>query len=293
MAEWVRLSTRMFENRKIKHLLNQPKGAELALLWVRLLCLAGTVNDNGRVYVTPKVTYTPQTLAIDAGVPLAVVKKAWDLFQDLEMIEITEEGYIEIIGWEKHQNVEGLNKIREQTKERVQRYRNKQKSVTEEDNVTQENKECNVTCNVTKRYSNGDVTQQNKSKNKSKNKDDYSYRHNHLKDDGDDDKNSYTEIFALWEKNMMPLTPLIAEKLQDLLQEVGEAAVEQGVIAAVEHGARNFSYVQTVARNFASGKGKQQAKASAGYSSMDLVNELYGEGGQNGDNASADSADNR
>ena len=247
---WVRLSTRMFENRKIKHLLSQPKGADLTLLWVRLLCLAGTINDNGRVYVTSKVTYTPQTLAVDTGVALAVVKKAWELFQDLEMIEITKEGYIEILGWEKHQNIEGLNKIREQTKERVQRYRDKKKSVTSNASNS------DVTQNVTlqSNASNSDVTQQRREEKKRKDKEDDSYRHHLLK--GDDD--NHTEIFALWEKNIMPLVPAIAEKLQALLQEVGEAAVEQGILAAVEHGARNFSYVQTVARNYVSGKGKPQ-----------------------------------
>lgn len=226
---WVRLSTRMFENRKIKHLLNQPKGAELTLLWVRLLCLAGTINDNGRVYVTSKVTYTPQTLAVDTGVALAVVKKAWELFQDLEMIEITEEGYIEILGWEKHQNVTGLEKIREQNRLRKQKQRDSDKS--------------------------RNVTQQRREEKNRIDKEDDSYRHHLLK--GDDDGN-HTEIFALWEKNIMPLVPAIAEKLQALLQEVGEAAVEQGILAAVEHGARNFSYVQTVARNYVSGKGKPQ-----------------------------------
>lgn len=231
---WVRLSTRMFENRKIKHLLNQPKGAELTLLWVRLLCLAGTINDNGRVYVTSKVTYTPQTLAVDTGVALAVVKKAWELFQDLEMIEITEEGYIEILGWEKHQNVTGLEKIREQNRLRKQKQRDSDKS--------------------------RNVTQQRREEKNRIDKEDDSYRHHLLK--GDDDGN-HTEIFALWEKNIMPLVPAIAEKLQALLQEVGEAAVEQGILAAVEHGARNFSYVQTVARNYVSGKGKPQKLQAA------------------------------
>lgn len=245
---WVRLSTRMFENRKIKHLLNQPKGAELTLLWVRLLCLAGTINDNGRVYVTSKVTYTPQTLAVDTGVALAVVKKAWELFQDLEMIEITEEGYIEILGWEKHQNVTGLEKIREQNRLRKQKQRDSDKSR----NVTQEmSRDCHVTDSDKSR----NVTQQRREEKNRIDKEDDSYRHHLLK--GDDDGN-HTEIFALWEKNIMPLVPAIAEKLQALLQEVGEAAVEQGILAAVEHGARNFSYVQTVARNYVSGKGKPQ-----------------------------------
>lgn len=39
---------------------------------------------------------------------------------------------------------------------------------------------------------------------------------------------------------MMPLTPIVGEKLQALLGEVGETAVEQGILAAVEHGARNL-----------------------------------------------------
>lgn len=251
---WVRLSTRMFENRKIKHLLSQPKGADLTLLWVRLLCLAGTINDNGRVYVTSKVTYTPQTLAVDTGVALAVVKKAWELFQDLEMIEITEEGYIEILGWEKHQNVTGLEKIREQNRLRKQKQRQCDKSRTVDDDMSRD-------CHVTECDKSRNVTQQRREEKNRIDKEDDSYRHHPLK--GDDDGNNHTEIFALWEKNIMPLVPAIAEKLQALLQEVGEAAVEQGILAAVEHGARNFSYVQTVARNYVSGKGKPQKLQAA------------------------------
>ena len=71
----------------------------------------------------------------------------------------------------------------------------------------------------------------------------------------------------------MPLTPIVGEKLLALLGEVGEAAVEQGILAAVEHGARNFAYVQTVARNYASGNSKKQGKA---YTGMELIDELYG-----------------
>ena len=274
---WVRLSTRMFENRKIKHLLNQPKGAELTLLWVRLLCLAGVVNDGGNVYVTAKVPYTPQTLSADTGVPVAVVKKAWELFQDLELISISQEGYINITGWEKHQNVDGLNKIRSQTKERVKRYRERNSNV---DTAIQERySNTDVTQDVTlqERYSNTDVTQLNKNKNKNKEKeDDY---HHLPKRKTDDDENTQSEIFPLWEKNISPLTALIGEKLQALIAETGETAVEHGIIAAVEHGARNFSYVQTVARNYASGgKNAQKAQSDkANLSYSEIAREMYGE----------------
>ena len=89
----------------------------------------------------------------------------------------------------------------------------------------------------------------------------------------------------------MPLTPIVGEKLQALLGEVGEAAVEQGILAAVEHGARNFAYVQTVARNYVSGNSKKQ-DTGAGYSSMDLVNELYGDVGGEGDATTAENSPN-
>lgn len=259
---WVRLSTRLFENRKIKYLLNQPKGAELVLLWVHLLCAAGTVNDGGRVYISQNVMYTPQSLAADFGVPKTIADKALTLFQDLELIEVESDGCIRILGWEKHQNVTGLEKIREQNRLRKQKQRQCDKSRNVDEDMSRDG-------HVTECDKSRNVTQQRREEKNRKEKDDY----HHPKRNDDDEEKTHTEIFALWEKNMMPLTPIVGEKLQALLGEVGEAAVEQGILAAVEHGARNFAYVQTVARNYASGNSKKQGKE---YTGMDLVNELYG-----------------
>lgn len=259
---WVRLSTRLFENRKIKYLLNQPKGAELVLLWVHLLCAAGTVNDGGRVYISQNVMYTPQSLAADFGVPKTIADKALTLFQDLELIEVESDGCIQILGWEKHQNVTGLEKIREQNRLRKQKQRQCDKSRNVDEDMSRDS-------HVTECDKSRNVTQQRREEKNRKEKDDY----HHPKRNDDDEEKTHTEIFALWEKNMMPLTPIVGEKLQALLGEVGEAAVEQGILAAVEHGARNFAYVQTVARNYVSGNSKKQGKE---YTGMDLVNELYG-----------------
>lgn len=277
---WVRLSTRLFENRKIKYLLNQPKGAELVLLWVHLLCAAGTVNDGGRVYISQNVMYTPQSLAADFGVPKTIADKALTLFQDLELIEVESDGCIRILGWEKHQNVTGLEKIREQNRLRKQKQRQCDKSRNVDEDMSRDR-------HVTECDKSRNVTQQRREEKNRKEKDDY----HHPKRNDDDEEKTHTEIFALWEKNMMPLTPIVGEKLQALLGEVGEAAVEQGILAAVEHGARNFAYVQTVARNYVSGNSKKQ-NAGAGYSSMDLVNELYGDVGGEGDAATAENSPN-
>ena len=274
---WVRLSTGLFDNPKIKILEMNENGDAFVSLWLRLLCLAGRANDNGMVYVTEGVAYTPDILAAMTGKDVDVITEALELFRKLNMIAVNDDGYIEILGWQKHQNIEGLAKIRTQTKERVKRYREKKKNQSNAD-VLDDVTPCNVTCNddvtpcnVT---CNDDVTLRNatekrrEEKNR-KEKDDY-----HHPKRKDDDEEKHTEIFSLWEKNMMPLTPIVGEKLQALLGEVGEAAVEQGILAAVEHGARNFAYVQTVARNYVSGNSKKQGRNDC--TGMDLVNELYG-----------------
>lgn len=262
---WVRLSTGLFDNPKIKILEMNENGDAFVSLWLRLLCLAGRANDNGMVYVTKGVAYTPDILAAMTGKDVEVITEALELFRKLNMIAVDDDGYIEILGWQKHQNIEGLAKIRTQTKERVKRYREKKKNQSNAD-VLDDVTPCNVTCNddVTLR----NATEKGREEKNRKEKDDY----HHPKRNGDDEE-KHTEIFALWEKNMMPLTPIVGEKLLALLGEVGEAAVEQGILAAVEHGARNFAYVQTVARNYVSGNSKKQGKA---YTGMELIDELYG-----------------
>lgn len=281
---WVRLSTGLFDNPKIKILEMNENGDAFVSLWLRLLCLAGRANDNGMVYVTEGVAYTPDILAAMTGKDVEVITEALELFRKLNMIAVDDGGYIEILGWQKHQNIEGLAKIRTQTKERVKRYREKKKNQSNAD-VLDDVTLCNVTCNddVTLR----NATEKRREEKNRKEKDDY----HHPKRNGDDEEKAHTEIFALWEKNMMPLTPIVGEKLQALLGEVGEAAVEQGILAAVEHGARNFAYVQTVARNYVSGNSKKQ-NAGAGYSGMDLVNELYGDVGGEEDAATAENSPN-
>lgn len=66
--------------------------------------------------------------------------------------------------------------------------------------------------------------------------------------------------FALWNSEICPLTQLLSEKIQALIDEVGEMYVCQAIESAVLNGARSFNYVQAVARGIASGKQKPQKK---------------------------------
>lgn len=142
--KWIKVSTNIWYNKKIKQIEALKNGDTYIVIWMKLLTLAGTINDNGYIYVTQNIPFTDKGLAVELNKPLKIVKEAIELFEDYEMIEI-EDGYIVLTGWEKYQNVEGLDKMREQTKERVKRYRqrksNAESNVTSNADVT----DCNAT----------------------------------------------------------------------------------------------------------------------------------------------------
>lgn len=152
---WIKLSTTIFDNRKVKQIRSLPDGDSLIIIWLQLLCLAGTVNDSGRVYITEEIPYTDQMLSTAFGEPLPTIQLALNTFQRFGMIDVIDD-IILISNWEKYQSIEGMEKIREQTRQRVANYREKQKLI-----------ECNVTGNVTVTQSN--AIEKNKNKNRNKN----------------------------------------------------------------------------------------------------------------------------
>lgn len=128
MAEvkWIKITTDMFDNRKIKHLRKLPDGNNIVLIWVMLLTMAGRCNSNGMVFLTQNIPYTPKMLADELDFEENTVKLALQSLEQLEMI-VTDNGFFTIPGWEEHQNAEALEKIREQNRIRKQKQREKQK----------------------------------------------------------------------------------------------------------------------------------------------------------------------
>ena len=139
MAEikWIKIATEVFDNRKIRQIEIMPEGDSILVIWFKLLCLAGNVNDKGMIYFTNEIPYTDQMLAAQFNRPLTTVQMALNLFQRFGMIEVIDD-IIKVSSWEKYQNVEGMEKIRAQTRARVAAHREKQKLL-----------DCNVTGNAT------------------------------------------------------------------------------------------------------------------------------------------------
>ena len=128
--KWIKLQTDIFDNRKIKQLERLPDGDTLIVIWLKILVLAGSVNDGGLVYFTQDIPYTDQLLAAEFNRPLSTVQFALRTFQQFGMIEIVND-LIHVSNWERYQNIEGLEKVREQNRIRAKRWYDKQKTLTD------------------------------------------------------------------------------------------------------------------------------------------------------------------
>ena len=128
MAEvkWIKLTTDMFDNRKIKHLRRLPEGNNIVLIWVMLLTMAGRCNASGMIFLTENIPYTPKMLADELDFEENTVVLALKALEDLNMV-VTNGIYFAIAGWEEYQNIEGMDKIREQNRLRKQKQRENQK----------------------------------------------------------------------------------------------------------------------------------------------------------------------
>ena len=157
MAEikWIKITTNMFDDEKIRLIECLPEADAIFVIWIKLLTLAGKINDNGNIYLSESMPYTDEMLSVVFNKSLNIVRLALFTLEKYEMIEI-KDAVISIINWDKHQNVDAMQKIREDTKKRVAKCRESKKLNAPND--------CNAT--VTLRNAIEEEEEEEKKKNK-------------------------------------------------------------------------------------------------------------------------------
>lgn len=125
-VKWIKIAINMFDNRKIRQIETMPDGDSLLLIWVKLLCLAGNVNDGGYIYLTKEIPYTDEMLATQFNKPLPTIRLALKTFEQFGMIEIIN-NMILLSSWQKYQNTDKLEEMREKNRARQKRYYDRQK----------------------------------------------------------------------------------------------------------------------------------------------------------------------
>lgn len=125
---WIKLDVGLFDNRKIRELRRRKGGDMTVLIWVMLLTMAGRCNAGGMVWITEGVPYDARGLADELRIKPAALSAALADLEAMHMIGMDDTG-ICVLDWEAHQNVEGMDKVREQNKLRKQKQRDRERSM--------------------------------------------------------------------------------------------------------------------------------------------------------------------
>ena len=228
--KWIKITTDIFDDEKICLIDALPDPDAILVIWFKILTLAGKHNSNGLLMMTDKVHYTDEMLATIFRRPLNSVRMALGVFEQFGMIEIID-GVITLPNWEKHQNIDGMERIKEQTRNRVARHREKQKNLALG----------NVTCNVTVTDGNaleeeGDMTK--------------------IKSRLDEDKNITTtssneNILELFQSEFRRLlSGFEIEEINHLLNENDVDLVKEALKIAINLGKPNIKYIGGILRNW-------------------------------------------
>lgn len=148
--KWIKITTDIFDDEKICLIDALPDRDAIIVIWIKLITLAGKLNRKGVLAISKNIVYTDEMLAQTFHRPLNTVRMALEVFENFGMVEKID-GVIMLPNWEKHQNIDGMEKIKEQNRNRAARHRQKQKLLAQnnESNVIS-----NVTDNVTVTHSN-------------------------------------------------------------------------------------------------------------------------------------------
>lgn len=139
--KWIKITTDIFDDEKMCLIDALPDRDAIIVIWIKLITLAGKLNRKGVLAISKNIVYTDEMLAQTFHRPLNTVRMALEVFENFGMVEKID-GVIMLPNWEKHQNIDGMEKIKEQNRNRAARHRKKQKLLAQ-------NNESNVISNVT------------------------------------------------------------------------------------------------------------------------------------------------
>lgn len=167
-VKWIKMVVGMFDGMSFKRIKKAKIGGEsfrdkLTAVWFELLDFAGKCNHSGAFISPSEIPFTDLAdIATMIDREEEELRLCMSFYVNEGMVEIVDDIY-SLTNWSTYQNKEGLDKIREQTRQRVAKHRENKKLLA-----------CNVTSNVTVTQSNAldkeeEKEKDNKNKSKKKN----------------------------------------------------------------------------------------------------------------------------
>ena len=131
--QWLKTKVGLFLDPRILYLMNLPNGDSYIVLWFFLKDMAGMVNDDGKIYVSETEPLTTQLIAKSLHRRQPFIENGLRALEQVDLIERDETGVIRILIWDELQSFHRDERRREQTHERVRRYRERQRLAQEKE----------------------------------------------------------------------------------------------------------------------------------------------------------------
>lgn len=129
---WIKMKVGMFDGESFKKIRAAKIGGEsfrdkLTAVWFELMDFAGQCNHGGAFINGREIPYsTLEDIAVMINRDVKELELCMSFYIKEGMVEIIDDIYT-LSNWEMYQNADGLERIREQTRERVARFRERQK----------------------------------------------------------------------------------------------------------------------------------------------------------------------
>lgn len=143
-VKWIKMIVGMFDGMSFKKIKRAKIGGEsyrdkLTAVWFELLDLAARCNHNGALVGTDGIPFTDlDEIAVQIDRDVDELKLCMTFYLKERMVTIIEDNVYALANWGVYQNVESMEKIREQTRQRVAKCREKKR-------LTDGNATCNAT----------------------------------------------------------------------------------------------------------------------------------------------------
>lgn len=126
--DFLKLNIYMFDSKKIDLVRQYPAGDSLFVIWIWLLCEAMKSDHPGYIYIAKDFPCDPQYISNKLNIDIKTVELGLELFDRLGMVNILEDGKIEISNFNKYQKLDLIERQRQISRESSQRYRAKNRS---------------------------------------------------------------------------------------------------------------------------------------------------------------------
>lgn len=234
---WIKLSTGIFDDEKIKLIELLPEGDSLLIIWLKLLCFAGKTDNDGVFRLTEKIPYNEEMLAGIFGRKLTTVRTALKVFQDYGMLEIIDGAYA-LSNWVKYQNEsDAISKSKEKNRIRQKKWYDKHKkqlleATSQKPNVRSNDSNVSLT-----------PTEEEVEEDKEKDKDiDKDYYYN---------RKPSSSPFHFFDSNFHPVaTSYEKELIEDMVNDYGEQWTLDAMKEAVKQGVRKLKYVDGILKSW-------------------------------------------